>query len=679
MLIKMIAFLTLVSFPAEKINIQKKEFEISAIRIQNQPIIDGILDEDRWKTAPCASGFFQYEPDRGKLASVETIVKVLYDDKFIYFGFMCFDPEPEKIVLGTNRRDGLTAASGTDCVSVIVDTFHDRRTGYYFRTNPSGVQHDGRVADNGLIADITWDGNWKSAGTVIEKRWSAEMAIPFNTIKYIPGQNRTWGIQFSRYLPRNLEKSFWVGPLEEDYRKLSTYGKLTGLNLCKSKSRMELIPQMISSNQEGMKSHFSGGLDANYNFSQFLSGHLTINPDFATVEADRERVNLTRFELHIPEKRNFFLEGNSMYQQKIRLFYSRRIADIHGGIKFYGKSGIYEYSCLSVQTKSEENSSSANFAIFRLKRDILSSSTFGILVANKFSTNKNQGSYGLDTSFDLTKNSKLIGQLAGTYGNAKRNDLALFIGPSFDTTDFHFHIYYTYLGMYFGDNANALGFIKDDNRHDFDSSIKKNFWLNNYGIDRIEYNSHYNIYWGTDKILRSWDISQGVTIDFRNKFSIKFDHNQGYKLYEKKFRNHNSTLELGYNLREWQSAFISYQWGRNFNSDFILIGGQIKRNITQSLSLEYNFSKLSLMPDPDKKNTWVHIFSSNQYFTRDLFLKLFYQTNSALNKKNFQAIVVYRFKPPFGLIQLAYNKGSLIFGDVGSQDHTLFLKLAYVF
>jgi hypothetical protein len=156
-------------------------------------------------------------------------------------------------------------------------------------------------------------------------------------------------------------------------------------------------------------------------------------------------------------------------------------------------------------------------------------------------------------------------------------------------------------------------------------------------------------------------------------------HDQEYKLYEKEFRNHSSTLELGYNTREWQSADISYQFGKNFDSNFFLLSGILKQNITKNLSLEYNLTKLSLSPDPENKSTWIHVIRVNQYFTNDFFLKLFYQINSAIDKRNIQLVLVYRFQPPFGLIQIAYQKGMGKFGEIGSQAHTLFLKLAYVF
>ncbi len=285
----------------------------------------------------------------------------------------------------------------------------------------------------------------------------------------------------------------------------------------------------------------------------------------------------------------------------------------------------------------------------------------------------------MDALHYFTDTFNFTGQFAISYRDGSSSDLAFFLRPSYDSRTFHTHLRYTHLGKYFGDNANAVGFIRDDNRHEFDSAVKKIFWLRKWGLDRIEYNSNYNIYWGMDKTLRSWDVWQSLTLDLQNKLRFKFRHQQEYKLFEKKFRNHNSSVDIGYNTREWQSVSISYQNGRNFDSDFTLIAGKLRQYLSRNLSLEYTLTNLSLSPDPENESTWIHVIVANQYFTKDLFLKLFYQINSVIDKRNIQVVFVYRFQPPFGLFQLAYQKGTAEFGEKGVQGHTLFLKLAFVF
>ncbi len=662
---------------------QEEIKETIALKIDESIKVDGFLNEPAWERAPETGDFIQFEPERGRPASLKTVVKILYDDGFIYFGFACYDPQPEKIAARITKRDAELADD--DAVIVFLDTFFDRRNCYFFMTNLLGTQLDGRIAENGRTRETTWDGIWKSAGQKTDFGWSAEIGIELGCLKYEPGKNKTWGLNLGRPIPRVLEKSFWVGPLESPH-KVFQYGVLMGLDLRKSEKKAQFIPHVISRIEEGEKSELEGGIDGRYAFSQTVSGNLTINPDFATVEADQEQINLSRFELSLAEKRNFFLEGSEIYEQRIRLFYSRRISDIYGGVKFYGKSGGYEFSGLSAQTKKDESldEESANFTVFRLKKDVMKSSTLGFLAANKLVNGKNNGTVGIDTSLYFTDTFNFTGQFALSYGDYNNDNIAFFLRPSYDSATFHIHLRYTQLGRRFRDNANEVGFIRDDNRHELDSRIEKTFWLKKWGFDRIEYSSNYNIYWGLDKNLRSWQIDQEFSFDLQNKFSLDVEHTQEFKaqddmLFEKDFRNHETALELGYNTREWQHAQISYGFGRNFDLDFQLVEGGLNYKLTQDFSLQYSLTRLIFEPDPEGETTWIHVIRATNYFTNDLFVKVFYQINSAIDKKNIQVLFVYRFQPPFGFIQLAYQKGTARFGVRGTQGHTLFLKIAYMF
>ncbi len=652
--------------------------KITALKTEEAINIDGLLNEAVWEKAPEANKFIQFEPQRGKQATLKTVVKILYDENFVYFGFLCHDSQPEKIVARITKRDA--DVDEDDSVSVMIDTFHDRRSCYYFATNLLGTQLDGRITENGRTKDDTWDGIWKSAGQRTDFGWSAEIAVELRSLKYKPGENRSWGLSLGRNVPRLFERSFWTGPLESS-TKVSQFGVLEGLDLQQSERSYQIIPHIISKVEEGEKTEAEAGLDARYAFSQMVSGNLTLNPDFATVEADQERINLTRFELDLAEKRNFFLEGSEIYKQRIPLFYSRRISDIYGGVKLYGKSGGYEFSVLSAQTKKDESlgQESANFTVFRLRKDVMKSSMLGFLAANKLVDGINHGTAGIDTTLHFSNTFNFTGQLAVSYGDANKDSIAFFLRPSYDSATFHIHLRYTQLGSNFGDNANSVGFIRDDNRRELDSAISKTFWLKKLGLDRIEYESNYNIYWGMDGTLRSWQVDEGLSFDLKNKFSLDIEHTQEYKLYEKEFRNNQTEIELGYNTREWQSATIAYIFGRNFDLDFRLIEGGLNYKFTEDFSFQYSLTRLVLEPDPEGESTWIHVFRATNYFTPDLFIKVFYQIHSAIDKKSVQVLFVYRFQPPFGSIQLAYQRGTARFGEKGTQGHTLFLKIACMF
>ena len=657
---------------------QWKSKEVLGIKTDSPIKVDGLLDEPIWENAPEASHFIQLQPEKGNPASERTIVKILFDDRYIYFGFWCYDTEPEKIAARMTKRDADLKAD--DSVYVLLDTFHDRRTCYFVCTNLLGTQWDGRITDNGRTNDSTWDGIWKSAAQRTDFGWTAEFAVELSSIKYEPGEGKTWGLNLGRGIPRKLEFSFWTGPLESAY-KVSQFGELKGLNLKKAEKKLQIIPHIVAKAEEGKKMTAEIGLDARYAFSQTVSGNLTINPDFATVEADQEVINLTRFETYLSEKRNFFLEGSEIYSQRIQLFYSRRISDIYGGTKVYGKVGGYEFQGLTTQTKEddERGEDSANFTVFRIKKDVMKSSNIGFIAANKHVSSKNWGTTGIDTALYFSDTFKFTGQLALSYGDKNADNIAFFLRPSYDTSTFHIHIRYTQLGRNFADNANKVGFIRDDNRRELDSALSKTFFPRKLGFERIEYESNYNIYWGLDGTLRSWKIDQEVGFDLKNKFSITLEHHEEFKLYEKKFRNRQSEIDIGYNTREWQHASVAYSFGRNYDRDFQLLEGNANFKLTQDFSISYGLERVVFDPDPENENTWIHVLRATNYFTNDLFIKLFYQLNTVIDKSNIQVLFVYRFQPPFGSIQVAYQKGTGEFGEKGTQGHTLFLKFAYMF
>ncbi len=641
--------------------------------------VDGRLDESVWQTAPEITDFLQFEPKRGSPPSVETVFRVVYDDQYIYFAADCRDPSPGEIVARLTKRDADLETD--DAIAIGLDTFDDDHSGYYFFTNLLGTQADGRITDNGRTLDAAWDGRWLSAAQRTEQGWTVEIAIPFSILKFDPGEGRSWGLGLVRFIPRKMEVVTWGDRAVEAPGRVSQFGALEPIELKKSKKSLETVFHVIGRVEQGEDPDVQAGFNLRYAISQSLSANMTVNPDFATIEADQEQVNLSRFELALDEKRHFFLEGAEAYRQRIRLFYSRRIADIFWGAKLYGKAGGTEYSGLSVQSKpgltAEEPE--ANFSVVRVKQDIFRSSTVGLLAANRVADGQNRGSVGLDTTLFFSERVNFTGQLAMSYGEHNAENVAFFVRPSYDSPTFHLHLRYTRLGEQFADNANAVGFVKDDNRSELDSALDKSWWIEKYGFDRIAYGSNYNIYWSTAGELRAYQIDQEFAIDFSNKMSLEIDYQYQFIRYEKAFRNDYIGFEIGYNTREWQSVWFDYRVGRSFDADFVLYGTGLNYKLTEDFSLEYLLNRLVLTPDPEGESTWIHVVRASYYFTNDLFLKAFYQTNIAIEKHNVQALFVYRFQPPFGTVQLAYQRGTARFGERGDQGNTLFLKASYVF
>jgi hypothetical protein len=164
-----------------------------------------------------------------------------------------------------------------------------------------------------------------------------------------------------------------------------------------------------------------------------------------------------------------------------------------------------------------------------------------------------------------------------------------------------------------------------------------------------------------------------------NKWEIRLSHNEGFKRYEKDFRNRESSLNLGYDTRTGKSFSISYGMGRNYDDDMKILRGNLQLKINDAWNIQYGLTRLWLKPDLETRSTWIHLIRSNYYFNKDLFLKFFFQTSSVLDKKNIQVVFVWRFLPPFGSLQLAYQKGTSKFGTKSDQGNTFFTKLSWVF
>ena len=464
---------------------------------------------------------------------------------------------------------------------------------------------------------------------------------------------------------------------------MSQAGDLVGLNVPPPSRRHQIIPYALSQVQENRSPDGAVGLDVRYALTPQTSTNFTVNPDFATIEADQEEINLTRFELALTEKRQFFLEGQELFNQRIQTFYSRRISDISAGGKVVGKQGGWGFAALATYgdapaANDGSNGAGDGYAVVRVQRDLFARSSIGFLVANRTQVGDQQGSAGLDTSLFFTENFGFTGQLVKSYGEYGRGSVAFFARPSYDSATAHAHVRYTHLGDRFADNVNVIGFIRDDDRRELDSAVDKTIWPRSGPIERLEYGSNYNVYWGQTGILRSWEVDESVDIDWRNRWSTSVEHVQEFKRFEKDFRNWQTGVEVGYNTRAYESVRGGVALGRNFDSDFRLLTGTVQYKVTPELSAEYELQRLVLDPDPENEGTWIHVVRANQFFTPDLLLRVFFQTNSVIERRNIQAVFVYRYLPPFGTIQVAYQRGTAEFGERSDQGNTLFVKLTTV-
>jgi len=652
--------------------------------LEQAPTIDGMIDKLEWAGAGFIDqAFVQFAPDFGIASPYRTVVRVGQTETALYIAFESFDPDPSRLAAAIATRDGRLDAD--DSVTVALDSFGDNRTAYAFRTNALATQEDSRIADNGRVVDQQWDAAWLSAATRGEDRWTAEFEIPFSILRYSAESEVTWGVNFIRTTPRRLETSLWSGPGETIWR-VTSFGELNGIDVSLSPEetdQWDVIPYALAAVEADKNPDYEAGLDVRWRPSSRLGVDLTINPDFALIEADVEEINLTRFELRVPEKRPFFLEGSEMFNQRFRQFYSRRIGDITWGAKASGKLGDTDFSAIvtSEDRMLEDGlgEATADYAVIRLQHGLARGSNIGLLAATRDFQGENAGSIGLDTTAYFTDTVSMVGQLMRVHGPTADGGLAWFLRPSWDTSTSHFHVRYGYIDENVMEDINAVGFFTDDDRKEFDTNASHTFWLDDGPIENVRPRVNYNRYRSQEGVLRSTALSANVDVVFRNGWEVALQYRDEFKLFEKEFDNDRTVLTATWDSRDGRLVSAYAGSGYNFDNDLTLYGATVEWPFGDRWRFSYDLTRLELEPDLENETTTIHVLEVLYSFNPDLFLKLFVQTNSAIDKENVQVQWVWRFKPPFGSLQIAYQRGTSEQGQESEQGDTFFTKFSWVF
>ena len=388
---------------------------LTAVFCNEQIKLDGKLNEACWLNAPGIENFTQREQNEGAPATEKTKIAVVYTTNEIYFGIWCFDNDADKISAQQMARD--FSWRSDDNVEIIISPFNDNRNGYLFVTNPNGAMADVWIGDEGNDFNKDWNGVWDVAVERNEKGWFAEMVIPFTTLKFKKDSEQLWGINFERNIRRKKEQLLWQGWSRlYEIEKISKAGKLAGINNIKQGTKIEIKPYMLGGIElasDELKTTGKIGGEVNIDISPTLKLNFSANTDFAQVEADRKRINLTRFSLFYPEKRQFFLEGKNYYQMDVgraRTFYSRRIGIEHqtevpiiGGIRFFGKLNKTNIGLMSIQTNKKDTIPTTNYSVIRLKQDIFKQSSIGAIATQKYSENGYNLVYGNDFTYSTSE------------------------------------------------------------------------------------------------------------------------------------------------------------------------------------------------------------------------------------------------------------------------------------
>jgi hypothetical protein len=362
--------------------------------------LDGVLDEPAWAQAGVIADLTQQSPKPGEPTRFSTEVRILADKSHLYFGITCTDPDPERIAVHTMQRDG--NMRGDDTISIVLDTFHDHRTGYFFEVNAAGVRRDGLISDpNAESASLDWDGIWDVAVRRTATGWTAEIALPAQTLRFVKRATGQWGFNIQRYVAREQLTLRWSGTtLDSNLLDMRRAGNLDGVCCLDQGWGLSVSPFLLGRYEVDQVTDHSftkgqAGLDVGYHISSQLDGVLTINPDFAEVEADTRQVNLTRFALFFPEKRPFFTDGANFFDFGLDLqdtfipFYSRtvglyndRIIPITAGLKAVGREGAWGIGALDVQTRDVYGVPATNMAAGRVTYDVNENLRVGAIGTN---------------------------------------------------------------------------------------------------------------------------------------------------------------------------------------------------------------------------------------------------------------------------------------------------------
>ena len=423
-----------------------------AIRLGEPLDLDGRLDDAVYDRVPAVSDFIQQEPLEGQLASEQTEVWVFFDDDTLYVGARCWDSQPERMVVNEMRRDHANIYQNEN-FTVLLDTFYDRRNGYYFQTNPLGALRDQAVSDEGQVINRDWNTVWNTRAALFEGGYTLEMAIPFKSLRYKATRDQIWGINFRRMVRWKNEISY-LAPIPAAYGQPGVYrfsvaGTLVGVQAPESSRNIEIKPYAISTvtTDNNAEVPFRNDLDANagfdlkYGLTQSLIADFTYNTDFAQVEEDQQQVNLTRFSLFFPEKREFFLEGQGIFSfGGVRqrgggggfrpglgrggansltpiLFFSRRIGLVPEGIdpiraggRVTGRAGRYRLGMLEIRTEGidEAGFDPTNFSVIRVRRDVLGRSDIGVIATHRSTSLTEEATSnlvaGVDANFAFYQN-----------------------------------------------------------------------------------------------------------------------------------------------------------------------------------------------------------------------------------------------------------------------------------
>ena len=664
---------------------------MSATRTSEEIKVDGVLDEPVWQSVEPIRQLYQIQPDQGEPATEDSEVRILYDDKKLYFGFIFFD-EMDKIVANDMRRDSPGLRSN-DYGFLLLDTYNDRRNAVFFRFTPVGGMEDTAVSNSGGSLNTSWDIVFECRCRINEDNWTAEIAIPFSQLRFEKNDVMNWGINFGREIARKQEIDAW-NEAPKTYGGLAKYrtayfGTLEGIEGISPSRHLELLPYVLPGASHGSSTEetdgvFDAGLDFKYGVTPNLTADLTVNTDFAQVEADQEQVNLTRFSLFFPEQRPFFLEGASIFDVGIPrpsfrrpppllLFYSRRIGlakgraiPILGGGKMTGKIGPYGIGILNVFTnkfKDDEfqigeppvDEPRTNYSVMRVNRDILEGSTIGGIFINKQDADAYNRTAGLDFSYRPTREINIQGLWSRTFeADITGNSNAFFIGGDWRTNLFRLNGSYTDIGEDFNPE---VGYIQRSDVRRFRGDASYTPWPDKFGIREIQIGPEIDLVLTQEFELETQELTFDTEFEFETGDDIGFQVKNTQENLERIFRIQGVSIPFDdYNFTSFQvsgrtsssrmiAAQVQVEFGEFYSGTRrgFLIDATARPTARLSIEPFIEFNRITLPTAEFDANAFGGRVGYS--FSTTLFTKLFTQWSTDRDVLSANFLVNYIYRP----------------------------------
>ena len=677
--------------PATVSRDERNRVTVRAFRLSGPYNFDGRPDEEMYNEVPPITGFFQMEPKEGAPATEPTDVWVFFDDDNVYVTARCWDSAPPSQWVANEMRRNTNQLRQNDTFGVMFDTFYDRRNGYFFYTNPLGARADRYYTDE-------TDGNadalpvWDVRPGRFAGGWSVEIKIPFKTLRFRPGQAQVWGIQLRRAIRRHNEWTY-LSPVplsaarqgSSGIFRISLAGTLVGIEAPPPRKNIDLKPYAISSLSTDRVASpplsndldANGGFDVRYGVTPNLTADFTYRTDFAQVEVDEQQVNLTRFPLVFPEKREFFQEGRGIFDfggsvggpragggvsgNLPEVFFSRRIGlqsggqiPIIGGARLTGEVGKFSVGAVSLQTEgvsfpafgavAATSIPSTNFTAIRVKRDVFRRSRVGLLFTDRSVSTRGDGTneaFGADAAFSFYDNVNVSGYMAGTRTPGLSDDTLSYYGRFSYDGDRYGTVFERLL---VGDNFNPeIGFLRrDDFRHNYAAlrfsprprgikAVRQFFWQGD--MTYIENG-------GGDLETRTRH-AQFVT-EFNSSDNLQIDLNNNHELLVQPFRIGGVTIPAGsYDFSDVRAIYliggqrrangsVTVQTGHYYDGDITSLGftnGRVA--VLKQLSLEPTISVNWIDLPGGSFTTKLLRTRVNYSFTPRMFVSGLFQYNSS--------------------------------------------------